>query len=76
MSNFRKDMVSNLEPRGHMKSAVSFASNDIAGSTTQGSTFDHASLLKERTLQHSSPKKTMMRAATSLALSKGSNAVQ
>lgn len=76
MSNFRKDMVSNLEPRGHMKSAVSFASNDIAGSTTQGSTFDHASLLKERTLQHISPKKTMMRAATSLALNKGSSAVQ
>jgi hypothetical protein len=76
MNNFRKDMVSNLEARGHMKSAVSFASNDIAGSTTQGSTFDHASLLKERTLQHISPKKTMMRAATSLALSKGSNAVQ
>ena len=76
MSNIRKDMVSNLDARGHIKSAISFASNNMAGSTTQGSTFDHASLLKERTLQHSSPKKTMMRAATSLALNKGSSAVQ
>lgn len=52
MSNIRKDMVKNQE--GHVKSAVSFIGNDI-GRSTQGSTFDHASILKERTLQHKSP---------------------